>query len=121
MRTTFFVTMTLMLTVYGQIMIKWRVLQHADRTGANNAAAYLFTIFTDIWVLSGFAAAVVAGVCWVLALRGAALSFVYPFMALSFVLVPVFAAWLLDEKINVVQVAGMAMIVGGVSLATAAQ
>lgn len=42
-------------------------------------------------------------------------------MALTFVLVPIFAALLLGERITVLQFIGMMMIVGGVSLAALAR
>lgn len=121
MRTILFVFMTLALTVYGQIVIKSRILQLADGTASKNDFAYLLVVFTDIWVLSGLAAAVLAGFCWALALRDAALSFIYPFMALSFIVVPLLAACLFGEKIGPMQAVGMLLIVGGVSLATFAR
>jgi len=41
-------------------------------------------------------------------------------MALTFVLVPLFASLFFGEKVSTVQILGLLMIVGGVSLATIA-
>ena len=64
---------------------------------------------------------VVAAAFWMLALRNADLSLLYPFMALTFALVPLFASLLFGEKGNALQFLGLLMIVGGVSLATMAR
>ena len=118
MKNIAYVFATLVLTIYGQIIIKARVLHHTEGVTERGYIPYLFTVFTDPWVISGFAAAVLAAMCWLLALRGVALSFLYPFMALSFVFVPLFAALLFGEKIGPMQIIGLILIVGGVSLAT---
>jgi drug/metabolite transporter (DMT)-like permease len=49
------------------------------------------------------------------------LSLLYPFMALTFALVPLFASLFFGEKVNMLQFLGLLMIVGGVSLATMAR
>ena len=55
-----------------------------------------------------------------LAIRKEDLSF-YPFMALTFVFVPVLAGLMLGEKVSGLQICGMLMIVGGVGLAAFAR
>ena len=117
MESYFYVAAALALTVYGQIMIKSRALLHAVKGGGDSYGSFLFAMFADPWVISAFVAAVVAAGAWMLAIRKEELSILYPFMALTFVLVPILAALLLGEKITSLQVCGMLMIVGGVSLA----
>jgi len=78
----------LALTVYDQLMIKGRALKHAaEAFSGPGILHYLFAMFTDMWVLSGFGAAVLAGACWMLAIERLAVGYAYPFMALSFVFV----------------------------------
>jgi drug/metabolite transporter (DMT)-like permease len=109
----------LALTVFGQLIIKARANLHTSELGlAYHKAGYLFAMMTDIWVLSGLAAAVVAGMCWMVAVQKLDVGFAYPFMALSFVLVPVSAAILLKEPLPPVQFIGLGLIIAGVAVSS---
>lgn len=55
-----------------------------------------------------------ATLIWIYLLRTIPLSKAYPYMALSFVLVPLAAALLFSETINAPYVAGMVLIVAGI-------
>jgi drug/metabolite transporter (DMT)-like permease len=46
-------------------------------------------MFTDVGVLSALGAAVVAATCWMLAIARLDVGYAYPFITLSFLLVPV--------------------------------
>src|SRR5262245_54077569 len=85
-------------TVYGQLMMKARAIAHAvPATGGSAKLQYLVAMFSDVGVLSSFAAAVLAAVCWMLAIEKLPVSYAFPFMALSFVLVPVGSVMLFGE------------------------
>jgi len=110
-----FIAATLALTLYAQLIVKSRALVHApDLPGGR--FGYLVAMYTDWRVLSGFACGVVASVTWALALERTPISYAYPFMALSFVLVPVAAVLLFGESLSTVQMVGIAFVVVGVSL-----
>ena len=111
----------LALTVYGQIIIKSRILHYAASRIADDYTSFLLSMFFDPWIISVFVSTVVAAAFWMLALRNADLSLLYPFMALTFALVPLFASLFFGEKVNALQFLGLLMIVGGVSLATMAR
>lgn len=115
------VFIVLALTVYGQLMMKARALAHATPVGDAAKLQYLVSMFTDIGVLSCLTAAVVAAVVWMLALERLEVGFVYPFMALSFVLVPVGSAAFLGEALPPLQLIGLAMIVAGVTVSAFAR
>ncbi len=111
-----FIAATLALTAYGQTILKARAIVLGS--GENGSRLhYLFTMFTDPMVLSGLAAAVLASFAWTLAVQQTAISIAYPFMALSFVIVPILARLFLHEQISAGQLVGMGMIVAGVSVA----
>lgn len=112
---------TLGFTAFGQLMIKARALTYAGAQGPRGQTAYLTAMFTDVGVWSGLAAAVVASVCWTLAMQRTPLSLAYPFMALSFLLVPALSVVLLGETVTLWQVIGLMLIVAGVVLNGAAQ
>ena len=61
---------------------------------------------------------VVATVAWVWLLRSAPLSRAYPYMALSFVLVPLMSAFLYREALSVQYGIGIALVVAGIVVAS---
>jgi drug/metabolite transporter (DMT)-like permease len=112
----------LVLTAYGQLALKARALVHArDIVASPDGLHYLTAMFADPWVLSGLGAAVVAGTCWMLAIERLQLGFAYPFMALSFVLVPVGSTLLFGEPLPKVQMLALALIIAGVTLSALAR
>ena len=67
-------------------------------------------MFTDVWVLSALGAAVGAAVFWILAIQRLEIGYAYPFIALSFVLVPIGATVLLGEPLPAAQLFGIASL-----------
>lgn len=122
MRAIFLVFVVLALTIYGQLVIKARALAHsADGATAANELAYLRAMLSDPAVLSGLAAAALAAIAWMAAIEQLEVGFAYPFMALSFVFVPLGAKFLFAESLPPVQILGMALIVIGVTLSALAR
>jgi multidrug transporter EmrE-like cation transporter len=122
MQSTMLLFAVLALTVYGQLMIKLRALVHTPEiAGTGGRLHYLAAMFTDIWVLSALAAAVFAGACWMLAVSRLEVSYAYPFMALSFVLVPVGSTVLFGEPLPGIRLIGIALIVAGVTVSALAR
>ena len=112
-----YVLTTIVLTVYGQVVIKWRVGAYgALPEPPLEQVAFLLRMLLDPFVLSGLAAAFVAALAWMAALTQLELSRAYPMMSLSFVLVLVASAWLLGEQMSAATVAGVALIVLGTIL-----
>lgn len=104
-------------TVYGQLMMKSRAAAHAiDLTGAQPKLHYLAAMLMDVGVVSALAAAVLAAICWMLAIARLDVGYAYPFMALSFVLVPLGSMLLFGEPLPKLQLVALALIVAGVSL-----
>ena len=112
----------LTLTVYGQLAIKARALAHASVSAAAvDRLHYLFAMFADPWVISGLAAALLAGACWMLAIERLDVGFAYPFMALSFVLVPLGSMLLFGEPLPKLQWLALGLILAGVTLSALAR
>jgi drug/metabolite transporter (DMT)-like permease len=109
-------------TVYSQLMMRSRALVHAaELHGAQSKLHYLVLMFTDVGVLSALLAAFLAGVCWMMVLGRLEVTYAYPFMAFTFVLVP-FGAWtLLGEPLPAIQLLGIALIVAGVTISALAK
>jgi drug/metabolite transporter (DMT)-like permease len=115
-RSIFLLFCVVALTVYGQLVIKARALAHAA-----DGSAYLKAMLFDPGVLSGLAAAGLAAVAWILAIERLEVGFAYPFMALSFVFVPLGAKFMFTEPLPPLQILGMALIVIGISMSALAR
>lgn len=109
-----FIACTVLLTVYGQIVIKWQVGLRPEIAmegmNARNAALLLM----NPWIISAFGAAFGASLFWMAALSKMPLSKAYPFTALSFPLVALSATWFFREQIDAYKIAGTALIMLGV-------
>jgi multidrug transporter EmrE-like cation transporter len=112
----------LVLSVYSQLVMKSRALVHSS--GTNSSAdflQYLVGMASDWRVLTAGVATFLAGVCWLLALRRLELGYAFPFMALSFVLIPVSARLFLGEPLPMAQLLGLALVIAGVSFSALAR
>jgi drug/metabolite transporter (DMT)-like permease len=112
----------LVLSVYSQLIMKTRALVHSS--GVNSAGEYLRYLIgmaTDWRVLSAAGATFLAGVCWLLALQRLELGYAFPFMALSFVLIPVSANLFLGEPLPMIQLLGLGLVIAGISISALAR
>lgn len=110
-----FITGCVFFTVYGQLVLKWRMnMQPQLPDGLAAKAGYLIKlILTDPFVLSGFAAAFIASLFWMAAMTKFSLSFAYPFMSSAFVLVMLLSVLFFGEIINSYKLIGTLLIVAG--------
>ena len=109
-----YVLCTVLLTAYGQIAIKWQVLE-AGPFPADPAEKlrFLARLLLNPWVISALAAGLLASVSWMAAMTRLELSHAYPFMSLAFVLVMLCSAWFFSEPLTLLKVAGIALVVLG--------
>lgn len=105
------------LSVYSQLMMKSRATSHSSPSDSpQDFVTYLVDMALDWRVLTAVAATFAAGVFWLLVIRRLELSYAFPFMAVSFVLVPVASGLVLKESLGVAQVAGLLLVFAGVTL-----
>jgi multidrug transporter EmrE-like cation transporter len=115
----FFIFLTLALGAYGQLILKSRVLK-AGAVPADLHEKIIFglKLLTDPWVLSAFAGAFLASLCWMAAMTRLPLSFAYPFTSLSFVLILVLSYVFFNEPITLAKIVGLAFIICGITIAS---
>lgn len=106
--------MTVLCTVYGQLMTKWRV--NALGKASLSLVSYYKILFFDPLFLSGLAAVIPAGLCWIYAIKHIDLSVAYPFIGLTFALVLLGSAVILREPVTIAKIAGTLLIVVGISI-----
>ena len=108
-------------TVYVQLIIKWRIPNYGHLPEETIAKmVFLLKLFLDPFILSGFVSAFVASLCWMAAMTKFELSYAYPFMGLTFVVVFVSSVFLFSESVTLYKVLGLALIVLGIFISSRA-
>jgi drug/metabolite transporter (DMT)-like permease len=116
-----YVAITLGLTIYGQLTVKWRVLRHGHIPDTfQGRATYLANLLVDPWVLGALLAAFIAALSWMAALSRLEISRAYPFMGLSFVAVLLMSGVFFGETITAAKIAGVVLVVAGIAIGAGA-
>lgn len=111
----FFIFLTILLGLYGQVILKWQVNLAGEPPEAWAArAGYVAKMLLNPWVLSSLAAAFLGMLSWMLALGRVELSYAYPFTSLTFVLILLASAVLFREPVTATKLVGMALIIAGI-------
>lgn len=111
----FYVACTILLTVYGQVVIKWQVLEAgAFPEPAGDKIWFLLRLLANPWVVSALLAALGAAMTWMAAMTKLDLSHAYPFLSSVFVLVPLLSVLLFGEPVTAPKVVGLALVVAGI-------
>lgn len=101
------------LIAVGQILFKYVGLLSVTTPGG-------WSVHVVMSALAAFAVYGTATLVWIYLLRTIPLTKAYPFMALSFVLVPLGAAVLFGERLNGAYTLGLVLIVAGVLIVSRA-
>lgn len=111
-----YVFATLFFTVYGQLILKWRITKLSfslpDTAIIDKIIALLRLVF-DPYILSGFISAFVASLFWMAAMSKFEITEAYPFMSLAPAIVFVLGVWLLGETFTIGKIIGLILIVIG--------
>ncbi|TFJ94231.1 EamA family transporter [Lentibacillus salicampi] len=111
----FYIFGTILFTVYGQIVLKWQVDQSGSLPeGLWDKFLFLLQLLLNPWIISGFLSAFLAALCWMAAMTKFNISYAYPFMSLSFVLVFVLSIFLFGDPVTVHKVVGLGLIIAGI-------
>lgn len=105
---------TIAFTVYGQLVIKWQVIVAGPiPTPLTEKALFVFRLLLNPWIISALFAAFLGAVTWIGAMAKLDLSTAYPFMALNFVLVALFASVFFGEPVTLPKIAALVLIIAG--------
>jgi len=100
-----------------QLLLKKGLLQvGAFSLNIGEIGSFFMKAYTNVYVISAVILTVITALAWILAVSKAELSHIYPFMALSYVLVALFSLVIFKEDVNALRWAGIAAIVIGVIL-----
>jgi multidrug transporter EmrE-like cation transporter len=111
-----FIAATILFTIYGQLVLYWRVSSRGiGLSGFNREEVTgLLRVLMDPWVLSGFGAAFIASIFYMIALSRFQLNHAYPFMSLTFPLVAVCSHFLFGDLLPARKVLGLGIIITGI-------
>jgi multidrug transporter EmrE-like cation transporter len=114
-----YIFLTIIFTVYGQLILKWRMnLKGVMPDILPEKITYFFNAFLDLWVISGFLSAFLASLTWMATLTKFELSYAYPFMSLSFVAVFFLSIFLYSEPLTWQKAGGLSLIILGLIVLT---
>lgn len=113
----FYIACTIFFTVYGQLILKWRMSAFGALPATFSGKALFFAqILCDPFVVSGLASAFVASLFWMAAMTKFDLSYAYPFMSIPFVIVLLLSALFFHEPVTLSKIAGLVLIVAGIAI-----
>ncbi len=78
--------------------------------------SYFLKAYANPYIIGAVFLTIITALAWLLAVSKAELSRIYPFMALSYVLVAVFSWWIFKEDVSVLRCLGIGAICFGVIL-----
>lgn len=87
-----------------------------DSVRISSAISAIPSVMTNVYVVAGLIVMVISMGAHLLVLSKVDISFAYPFLGLSFVLITMWGHFALAEPLNISKVAGVVLIVGGVIL-----
>ena len=113
---------TILLTIYGQLVLYWRVAGRKFGTNGFDWAEImnLVRVMLDPWILSGLAAAFLASLFYMVALSRLQINHAYPFMSLTFPLVAICAFFIFGDPLSMKKLVGLALIVCGLVISSQA-
>ncbi|CAA9483338.1 MAG: hypothetical protein AVDCRST_MAG67-1095 [uncultured Solirubrobacteraceae bacterium] len=112
-----YVLSTVVLTVYGQLIFKWRIDEAGPiPIGNSERVEYVARLAVNPWMVSVIVATLAASLTYGAALTQFDLSDAYPFMALSFVFVLLLSGWFFNESVTTLKVIGVVLIVAGIAI-----
>ena len=113
----FYIAVTVLLTVVGQLLLKWQITLAGPLPETMwGKVSFLVQAMRNPWILAGLGSAFGAALFWMLALKKLPLSTAYPFTASGFVLILLFAVVFLGEPLTLAKITGTTLIVTGIAI-----
>ncbi|WP_346779428.1 EamA family transporter [Paenibacillus brevis] len=110
---------TILFTVYGQLVMKWRISKFGSLPEPFiDKLLFLIKLVFDPFIFSSLLSAFIASLFWMAAMTKFNISYAYPFMSFSYVLVFIFSIFIFKEPITVYKMVGLVFIVIGIIISS---
>jgi len=109
---------TMLLVVYGQLVIKWRVTALSGPANpADGALSRLLSYLGDPYILSAYAAALASSITWMFVVESYAVSLAFPLhIGLTVLAVVVGGIYLFGEPVTAPRILAVCLIVAGIAV-----
>lgn len=112
-----FVSISVVAMTAAQLLLKKGLLAVGQSPqGWNELLRFFMRSYSNIYVISAVVLTIVAALAWIQAVSKTEISYIYPFMALSYLLVAVFSLWMFHENVTLLRMAGILVVCVGVFL-----
>lgn len=111
-----YIIIAIVLSVISQLLTKAGLNALGNLDLSHGFTSFYLKIFLSPWVILGVVAYTIAGFFWLYSLTKVDLSFAYPFLALSYVLILLFSRVFFYESVSPLRWAGVLVICLGVIL-----
>ncbi|MEK8019391.1 MAG: EamA family transporter [Candidatus Parabeggiatoa sp.] len=109
------VLITLVLTMYSQLVIKWQVNNAGELPlDGFGKVKFLLILLLNPWVISAIIATFCSGLSWMLAMSKFELSYAYPFLSLIYAFMMVASVVFLNESLTMNKMIGVFFIMIGI-------
>lgn len=111
----FLVSLSVIAMSASQLLLKKGLLTIGYTPHSLSELGHFFSkAYSNGYIISAVALTVVTALAWIVAVSKAELSWLYPFMALSYVIVALFSWWFFNEGVTAIRWVGIALICLGV-------
>lgn len=112
-----YLLLTVVFTVYGQIVIKWKMNSVSLPDVFWGKVKILFLLLLEPFIISGFLAAFLSALAWMAAMTKFEVSYAYPLIICGLVLFTTsFAVIFLGESLSILKLAALFLMVLGIGL-----
>lgn len=111
----FYIILTILFTVYSQLIMRWQVSVAGPLPeNADAKITYILNLLINPWVVTGVFATFLAGVSWMLTMTKFEISYAYPFVSLNYILILAAGILFFNESISPTKLMGSAVVIIGV-------
>ena len=115
----FYIISTIFLAVYSQLIMRWQVSIAGELPeDLRGKVVFVVELFFNPWIISCIVATLFAGVSWMLVMTRFEISYAYPWVSLSFVLMLILGVFLFGEEFSVNKLVGTIVVVFGIIIIT---
>lgn len=112
------ILLAILIAVSGQISLKYGVAQigRIDAAAVGQPLQLVLKVALNLWVIVGLGLYALGAAVWIVVLSRVDLSFAYPMLGLSYVMVVLVSVLFLHEHVPAIRWVGVLLIVAGVAL-----